>query len=194
LHSGLDTLIIALDGASGETLSLYRKNANFSEIVAGIKNITTKKKERCIKAPVVELQFIVMRHNEHEIEKMMKLAMDLGVDRLLLKTVCSYNSPDAQKYLPRKTKFRRIKVDTAGCRQLWKSMTVNWNGDVTPCCVDSYSQYIMGNIISQSVSEIWNSSKYVQFRKANLRHGISLCNRCNSVHQILTDNCTFKSA
>ena len=88
--SGLTELLVCLDGADQETISRYRKDANFDEILAGIRRILAARARRRSSgqaAPIVELQFIVMKHNESQVERMRRIAADLGVDRFIVKTV-----------------------------------------------------------------------------------------------------------
>src|SRR3972149_10410104 len=87
LLSGLDTLIIALDGATEETYLKYRKGGDFKKVIEGIKNIVELKKRLKTENPLINLRMVVMRHNEHEIPLMKELAENLSVDMLTLKTV-----------------------------------------------------------------------------------------------------------
>ncbi len=59
VQSGLQDLIICLDGADQETISEYRRGAKFSDIVGGFRLIYEAKKELKSTTPIVELQFIL---------------------------------------------------------------------------------------------------------------------------------------
>lgn len=50
------------------------------------------------------------------------------------------------------------------CLDPWKTLTVNWDGTVSLCCVD-YSKYSMGNAMKESIIKIWNNRKYRDLRK-----------------------------
>jgi len=65
--SGLDSLKISLDGATEETLQKYRVNASLDRILGGIRQINEAKARCASKHPRLVLQFIVMKHNQHEI-------------------------------------------------------------------------------------------------------------------------------
>jgi MoaA/NifB/PqqE/SkfB family radical SAM enzyme len=67
VRSGLDYLIIDFDGVTQETLDLFRIGANMEDLLAGIKNIVACKKRHGLSKPAIELQCILMRHNENEI-------------------------------------------------------------------------------------------------------------------------------
>ena len=45
VKSGLNKLIVSLDGIDQETYSLYRKNGDINNVIEGIKNVSEAKKE-----------------------------------------------------------------------------------------------------------------------------------------------------
>jgi MoaA/NifB/PqqE/SkfB family radical SAM enzyme len=50
------------------------------------------------------------------------------------------------------------------CIDPWSSLTVNWDGTVSLCCVD-YNKYVMGDTRRESILKIWNNEKYRAVRK-----------------------------
>lgn len=196
VSSRLDDLIVALDGASQETLSKYRVGANFEAVINGIKSVVEAKKRLKSKLPFIELQFVVMKHNEHEVEKMKKIAEEIGVNKLTLKTVTLEieNAKDQrekmEQFLPDREEYGRYakdKKDLAvkktvknNCIRLWLSSVINWNGDVVPCCYDADGVFTFGNAFEKSFREIWLSDKYVKFREMILRNkkNIKMCSNC----------------
>ena len=79
VRSGLDTLIFALDGISQETYERYRRDGQLETVLQGIRNVVEAKKALGSKTPLINLRFIVMQHNEHEVGKLHELAESLGV-------------------------------------------------------------------------------------------------------------------
>lgn len=192
--SKLDDLIIALDGASQETLSKYRVGADFNTIIEGIADVIKEKKRVHSKFPFVELQFILMKHNEHEVDKIKKIAAEIGVDKLTLKTVSleiEHTKEELKKmtdYLPRKEEYSRYqkgkgfkaKKITNNCIRLWLSSVINWNGDVAPCCYDAEGVFTFGNAFETSFKQVWLNEKYVNFRKEMVKNkkDIKMCANC----------------
>lgn len=66
------------------------------------------------------------------------------------------------------------------CKRLWQTTVITSDGLVVPCCFDKRALYPMGEINDVSLEEIWNSSKYQDFRKQVLsdRKTISICTNC----------------
>jgi len=193
VRSGMDELIFSLDGASRETFMKYRKSGDFEAVMDNLKKLVETKRRMKSRTPFIEIQFIVMRHNEHEIGKIRKLARDMGVDALKLKTVnldmesAGHEEKNA-KYLPKEWKYSRYSKNLnrkdaipRGCTRLWMSSVVNWDGSVSPCCYDPHRIFDMGNMFSEGgLGRVWNSEKYNALRRAvrKNKQAIVMCRQC----------------
>lgn len=160
-----------MDGASPSVYDKYRKGGDFTTLVTNIKLLVSERKKQIISKPYIELVFLVMRENENEIDGMIKLAKDLGVDKLSFKRVSLLNNSDRiMPFIPpnpffiypiREDNYKRRKL----CRVAWESMVINSNGEVVPCCQDFLSLEVMGNIFTEPLGQIWNGRRYISFRK-----------------------------
>ncbi len=192
LDSGLDELILAVDGASKESYEEYRINGDFKELIQGMKSLTAAKKAQGRYFPYLSMQFIIMKSNEHEVEEIQKLAKEVGVDELILKTVYLWNdSAMAEKYLPKNKKYSRYLTNEGvacktsirpGCDGLWLGVNINHDGIVVPCCFDTHEKFIFGNALTVKNfdKEIWNSKKFQAFRK-NVwedKGSVEMCKNC----------------
>ena len=71
------------------------------------------------------------------------------------------------------------------CPEVFDKLSINWDGKVTACCMDSDNLMIIGDIARQSLAEIWTSSKMREFREvlADMRHDdLPLCKNCYDSH------------
>lgn len=84
VDSGLNHITVSLDGAGEETYVKYRVGGHFEQVFDNLKTLIEIKRRRRSPFPVVEWQFLVMRHNEHEIPDVRGLADEIGVDVLTL--------------------------------------------------------------------------------------------------------------
>lgn len=192
IDSKLDELIVSFDGASEETYSKYRKNSNFQKIIDSIKFLVEEKEKINSKYPIINLQFIIMKHNEHEIEKIKKIAGDLKVDKLMFKAVGIMDSSmkeDIKKYLPSE-KYSKYKLEGKDvktklesnnwCGIVYDEIVINWDGSVVACCNDMHNTFIFGNMLKEPIHRIWNNEKYQNFRKTILKNksSINMCENC----------------
>jgi radical SAM protein with 4Fe4S-binding SPASM domain len=198
VQSGLDEIIISLDGVSKETYSKYRKKGNFDKVIEAMKMLVSEKKRAKSKTPSIKMQFIIMRHNEHDVDKAIRLAKEIGVDSIFFKTVgmmdVSVYEP-IKDYLPQNKEYRRYGLKHGKissklknfCDYLWDETTINVDGSVVPCCRDSHNSYVFGNIFNEPFKKIWNNKKYVEFRRQVLKNkqSIALCRYCQGTKKEL---------
>jgi len=188
--SGIDAMIVSVDGATQETYARYRVGGNLEKVLTGIRNLVTAKKSARRKTPYLYLQFLVMRHNEHEIPVMEKLARDLGVDRFLKKNTQVETLAEAREWLPQDERYRRyalhedgfqVKSNGSVCPRPWLSTMVNWDGTISPCCFDKNGRHSTGDMQQAPFLKIWSASEYQQFRQKILtnRDDIDICKNCN---------------
>lgn len=193
VESGLDRLIISIDGTTQEVYKQYRVGGNLDKVLQGAANIVKWKKELKSKTPFVIFQFLVVRHNEHQIGEVKRLAKEIGVDDVWLKTAQVYDyENDPNNLIPTIGQYSRYKKDKSGktvfkgnnqnhCWRLWHDPVITWNGTVVPCCFDKDAQHALGNLHQQSFKELWQNKAYKEFRSKVLqsRQNIDICANCS---------------
>ena len=193
VESGLDRLIISIDGTTQDVYKQYRIGGNINKVIEGAKNIVKWKKELKSKTPFVFFQFLVVKPNEHQVEDIKKLAAEVGVDEVRFKTAQVYDyENDPNQLIPLNKKFSRYKKDKDGktvsknklanhCWKLWQANVITWDGLVVPCCFDKDAAHQLGNLKMQSFKEIWQNDNYKQFRRELMtsRKNIDICANCS---------------
>ncbi len=184
LDSGLEYLIISLDGTSQEVYEQYRVRGNYERVVKNLKLLLKKRNDRGLKHPFVEWQFIVMKHNEHQVDEAEQLSKEIGVDLMRFIPVgLPYEAKDrktlAQKWFPASVEGRKNatedyeqtfgQADKPGpCFYLYRSMVINPDGGVSPCCVVYRANRDFDKLGSSkdpiNIPEIWNNDKYMSAR------------------------------
>ena len=177
VRSGLDSMIISLDGTTQEVYEIYRVGGYLNRVLDNIKLLAQKKNGLGSKTPFLEWQFIVMRQNEHQIPEARQMAKDLGIDDIVFKNVDFPHGEDdpklAEQWLPTVSDgFRRAqpfdkpyKENGLRCWRLWRSGVVNWDGGYAPCCYLTDAEDDFGNLNTHSIKEIWNNTRYSTARK-----------------------------
>ncbi len=191
VESGLDRLIISIDGTTQETYQSYRVGGNLEKVIEGTKNILKWKKELKSATPHVIFQFLVVKPNEHQIDEVIKLAAELGVDEVGLKTAQIYDYENGSNLIPTNEKYTRYRKNNNGnysiknqlldhCWKMWHSCVITWDGKVVPCCFDKDAQYQLGDVNNKSFKSIWNGASYNKFRASVLRSRseIEMCKNC----------------
>ena len=107
VQSGLDRLIISIDGTSQDTYGKYRIGGKIEKVIEGTQNLLKWKKELGVKTPHIIWQFIAFKHNEHQIPEIKKLAKEIGVDELGIKTAQIYDYQTSDEFIPENEKLSR---------------------------------------------------------------------------------------
>lgn len=193
VESGLDRLIISIDGTTQEVYEQYRKGGRLDKVLEGARNMVKWKKQLNSKTPFIVFQFLVVKPNEHQVEDVKKLAVDIGVDDVWFKTAQVYDyKQDPNGLIPETDKYSRYKKNGEGewqpknkmanhCWKLWHANVITWDGLVVPCCFDKDAQHQLGDLSQQSFREVWENDRYRQFRKQLMhsRKNIDICSNCS---------------
>lgn len=195
LDSGLNNLIVCLDGATKEAHEKYRIGSNFESVRGNIKQLCDERKKRGLKEPWITLQSLVTKYSENEMSAMTELAKSLGADSVNFKSLSLGSSVSvsdverkerAEKFLP-SAKFSRydfikdkliLKSKPKLCSWL-RQAVILWNGDVSTCCYDVDGALVVGNVLKDGgFQKVWRSEKYRKFRKKIMRYEFALCRNC----------------
>ena len=195
IRSGLDVLIISLDGITQEVYQVYRVAGHLNRVLENIKLLVQKRDELGSRTPFLEWQFIVMRQNEHQVPQARELAAEMGVDAITFKPVDFPHGEDdldlAKQWLPQADLQARLldpfrkpyREEGARCWRLWRSGVVNWDGGYAPCCYLTDAADDFGDVKTQSIKEIWNNQKYRTarglFKKGTMPGQYVGCLDCN---------------
>ena len=197
IKSGLENLAVSLDGTTQDVYKKYRVRGNIELVFRNLKEIIKAKKNLKSKTPYIEWQFILMKHNYHQVEEAKRLAKQIGVDELRFIPVgfpfdstntkeleeewCpNVFSGNGENYIEKK---RLQKPIMGGCFYIYRSITINPIGAIAPCCAVWKEKDDFGNILNHDFSEIWNNHFYQSARSLfSKKRSISariVCNRCN---------------
>lgn len=198
VQSGLDRLIISVDGTDQETYKTYRVGGNLDKVMEGTRNLLEWKKKLKKKTPHIIWQFIVFRHNEHQVQAIKQLAADMQVDECRIKTAQVYDYENGSDLIPLNPGLSRYKEDLvlsgysiqnkllSHCWRMWQGCVITWDGSVVPCCFDKDASHSLGQLEQSPFSEIWKSQAYRSFRQSVLRSRkeIDICKNCSEGSKI----------
>jgi len=197
VESGLDRVWISFDGTDQETYEKYRVRGDLDKVIAGVKTLLAQREALGRTNPYIELQFLVMKHNEHQMDAFREQAKAIGADGCVIKPV-SFNVADWDDEDTRKTfgdffptneeyqvyrregddwQWKRDELDF--CTAPWRAITILADGSIAPCCRDPRGRYTLGNV-ADGVLNVWNGEKYRAFRKTMTEHrgDMPICRVC----------------
>ncbi|NLW30540.1 MAG: radical SAM protein [Fibrobacter sp.] len=189
IDSGLDEVNIALDGLSEDVYRKYRVNGSAERVKKGISDFCRIKKEKKSRSPRINIQFLVMSHNEHEIPELHDFAAAAGVDWVFLKPVNIMIGVDTgnKEYLPSNSKYSRYNTENETielskkykCTITFSEVIVNWDGSISLCaCDDPESGIIKGNVFKDGIKKVLSEEEFVKARAKSLKMGYDMCRYC----------------
>lgn len=192
--SGIDEVSFQIGGMSQETHQVYRINGNLDRVLWALKETMRLRCKLGVKLRVCS-GMILMRHNEHEINRFYQAMKKIGVDEAIIVDPCVRTIEQGALYLPRDKRhwyydpqafetgtLRPRSVPRNTCPWIYYSMAIHANGDVVPCCRDATGKFVMGNMLTQGLDEVWNGDRFKKFRRMLFKDqsSMSICNLCSS--------------
>jgi len=166
------TINIALDGASQETYSAYRRNGNFDQVIANIKKLNEIKKREHSNYPKLYWQFIVMSHNYDDVPLAEKMAKELGMiisfrdtwdsnekSKLEKMLSCRKGEHGEEQEANRQIVTGKKNTFNSWCRDLLIFPQINWDGRLLGCCQVYCSDWGV-NVFDVGLTEALNSDVY----------------------------------
>ena len=192
VQSGLDRLIISIDGLTQETYENYRVHGELSKVISATKHLVAAKREAGSQTPHLIFQFLAVKPNEHEIPAVFSLGKEMGIDEVRIKTAQLYDFKNGNPLMPHDESYSRYKLQADGtyalkfktgnhCWRMWSGSVLTWDGKVVPCCFDKDARHVLGSIEQTDFNEVWRDQRYQAFRQAILtdRSKISICQNCS---------------
>jgi len=171
IATGLNEIEISLDSVGPEESDSVRRRSNAAETIQNIEELIALKKSYSsnLLISISSTQFV----DDYEIESLSELTptpeptwlRERFVD-LPIKSTWAVQWP-GKLPLNNAVKFPgKVPKKPSTCSLLDETVTVRSSGDVVVCCYDLVGMSHMGNVRLSSLSEIWNSQMYSDFRKS----------------------------
>ena len=201
VESGLDRIIVDVDGSTQEAYEKYRKHGKLAKVINNIQLLVEEKQRQKSLYPFILMRTLVNRYNEHQIDELRELAKDLGVDGFSTGSffVDTTDIDQVNEWLPKDEaqSYYNYSDDTLEnvwhCSDLWESMTINWDGGVAPCCWLHDEKNDFDNLLNKPLEEIWNGDAYVSSRRVFAFGGAkpsktqTICTLCKGKPMYLKD-------
>lgn len=198
IDARLTRILISIDGITPEIYATYRKGGNLNKVLEGVKRLVQLRRQSGRLRPFITVQFVVFKHNEHEIEPITAWCREAGVDQLELKSAQINdfgNHTVAPSSIARYSRYRVLKDGTLQikgkiynhCFKQWGSAVVSWDGRLAPCCYDKNLEYSPGNILEVPFKSIWSGQNLNHFRSLILKNKnqIEMCRNCPEGRRLL---------
>lgn len=199
LDSGLDYLVVSMDGTREESYAPVRVGGNLESAKDGVARLKRKKQERGLDRPLMNMGFIVTKLNEGEVPSIQQTAQEFGFDAARPKYLHTITKDCAETLRPEDPKLvgtvgvsgpgRALETGIPGvpnvnapngCGILWEYAMVYWDGKMVPCCYDWDAEESLGNAFESGFAEVWHGDAYAEFRRRVTydKASLGLCREC----------------
>ena len=165
IESGIDYITVAIDGGSEDTYKKYRIGGNYPQVLANVQNLLAQKRGLGLDHPFVDWQFVVFRHNEHEVDTTERLAYDMGINKFT--PLPAY--VEDETWLPQGEKYRAATLYNPerlmNCDRPWSHLNVRADGGVASCCYEFFKKDDFGNLGETDFAAIWNNDFFRESRR-----------------------------
>lgn len=190
LLAGLDKIEICLDGITKESYKKFRGIDCVEKIKMNIKRFV-KLRDKMNKKTIIEIQTIINKYNESEIDKIKQFVKEVGADYHFLKTfgLAGYFLKKRERdylikrFLPKHSKIRRY--DEKGkpkeiipCEFIKNTIPVMMDGSVSICCVDFEPRYCLGDLAKENLWNILKKQKTKNMEKKARNKELLICKYC----------------
>ena len=186
--SGLDRIIVSMDGLTDASYNAYRIGGSLEKTKSALRYLKESRNLEVSRSPIIELQCLRLRTNEHEWSELKRVYKSLGADKLTLKTAQLYDYSDGHPLMPSDPKYSRYILGhdgkyhrrhlRKGCWRVWSGCVITTTGEVLPCCYDKGHAFSYGNIMEASIRDLFRSPKAQAFRKAAYQQTPNICQEC----------------
>lgn len=190
----LTEIRITLDGVTNEVYKKSRPVADVNLVVENIEKFINYKKTRGMAGPEFVVRMNMFNFNEHQIDSVVSLCKNLGVDKVLIVKGVG-PKPVLTEWNPRQygeSKDGYVTFLGFDCQEnnsqdngtqecipkktIDKSMsffeaancpwtTIRWDGTICPCCYDENGTIVMGNINSDELSAVYSDNNLKNLEK-----------------------------
>jgi MoaA/NifB/PqqE/SkfB family radical SAM enzyme len=169
----------------------YQVGGQFEKVMENIRLLQKRKRERNVDHPLVDWQFLIMKHNIGMQEEATRMARELGIGirfsrigvDLTDEKECSEWLPDeaARKELNFEDQILKNMEQIPLCSWLYRMAFINWDLGVSPCCnyYTGDKSHDFGSLRERSFSDIWNNTNYVAARRVFMKGQSALADSGN---------------
>lgn len=169
IEAQLSTLTVSCDGLTQESYGKYRVGGEVAKVIAHTEQMIALKRELGVAYPLIDMQFIVFKHNEHELAEFERFWLERGADQVRFIRMSFVSAKgerlarEALDYVPTHPQYQPQNPfgQLQACSLLYEHVSIDWEGHWYTCCFPSGEhEYRMGHIVQDEFWSVWNGPGY----------------------------------
>ncbi|MFH0954246.1 MAG: SPASM domain-containing protein, partial [Verrucomicrobiota bacterium] len=129
---------------------------------------------------VVVIDYLLFAHNTQEVAAARSFCKELGLNMIVRRGSLMNQEVSGLEVTSVPQQSDQL------CEWIWSMMTIDWDGNVVPCCWYLYSTrpVVLGPLdASHSIRDLWNSEPFRNYRTAHLEKGRGFFDVCRGCFQ-----------
>ena len=186
IDAGLDTLLISLEAIDEKTFfEITNRHVDIAQLKSNLEYFYLRSRSTNVKLYIKTVSNSI-RISEQFLEEYKDICDFIYVENII------ENWPDFEAGAEQNSvryDHDAYKKSKKVCVQPFKLLCVCANGDVVGCCVDWKREILLGNIVEESITEIWNGEKHVELLETLLKDTKKeICKKCGYTAQNQPDD------
>jgi MoaA/NifB/PqqE/SkfB family radical SAM enzyme len=186
IEAGLNHLYVSVDGATAETYEKIRIGADFKQVIANVHGFLEERERLGKRLPLLRMTFVKMSINQHEVQQFIEQWIDKADHVGIAGYLNNIKNDELSERLQTNAGSMDV-FDTFHCYQPWVRGVIYANGDFFPCCTNYGRDTPVGNVVTRSLHDIWNS-KHVRFLQDIHKEGANQKHPTSKLCQAKRDN------
>jgi len=194
LEVPLDSIKFSFQGVDRKSYKEMRNIDFFDELVSTMGRLIERRGK--LRQPFVQASTTITYETKEQVREFRKLFENIADEVNVGRTVLEYVDLNAVRLRPDELAMLKPLKEQESvvrkhpeCPEVFDKISINWDGTVTACCMDSENTMIIGDVREASIKEIWHSEKMNYFRDmlVDMRHDeLPLCKTCYDTHGLGT--------
>lgn len=177
LRSGLDEVYITIDSLNKEIYENIRIGLKFEQVLERTLKLISER-DRLGSNLRIRIQMVRQESNFSETNDFIKYWKPKlrDSDQVVIQNAHNWGNKVSVKKIGDESR-----VNETPCIALWGTFVVHLNGVVPLCCIDTESDYKVGDINIETIENVWKSKyldKYRELHSNGNRSRIPLCDGC----------------
>jgi len=171
----IDSIILSLEGADPETYESIRIGLSFQEVRNNFLEFLRLRRQLGKQNPKLSVAMVVVDENRHSKAQFAEMWKDADEIRYSV-----YFNWAGKLTGEGHRSLNRMNY----CERLFHYMSILSDGRVAMCCFDSEGDYVVGDVRTQSMRDVWRSAEFMKLRQQLFEKNfdqLRLCAGCDFI-------------
>lgn len=195
LESGLDIIVISIDGGNAEDYEKIRVGLKFDIVVENVRNLVKIRNAGSVNMKI-QTAIVPQQANKKSLDAYHKLFQDMGVDDVGGSGVQNIGGLiDSDSKIIKESQYMAGDINVP-CWRIFLDLSIMADGRAVVCCQDVRGTVVIGDLKYQTLKEIWHGKPMMDIRKAFIegkKKELSYCGECDYMRSAGIDAAWWKS-